>query len=134
MQRYYRLLYVFENSVREFISSRFAEVDGDDWFSTRSTTDMKRKVENRKASEEKNQWHPGRNEHALYYLDFSDLGLLIINHWDLFKDFFPSQSWVTSRIQEGERTRNVIAHTNVLAAEEGRRLEMYLRDWMAQTE
>src|SRR5690349_3439720 len=49
MQRYYRLLYVFENSVREFISSRLSEVDGEDWFSKRSTSDMKKKVESRKA-------------------------------------------------------------------------------------
>jgi hypothetical protein len=40
--------------------------------------------------------------------------------------------WVQSRISEAERTRNVIAHTNVLAAEEGERLEMYLRDWIKQ--
>jgi hypothetical protein len=94
---------------------------------------MQRKVEQRKTQEEKNQWHPGRNAHSIYYIDFGDLGLLIINHWDLFKDFFPNQPWVTSRFQEAERTRNVIAHTNVLPAEETARLEMYLRDWLAQT-
>ena len=132
MQRYYRLLYVFENSVREFVSTRFIEVDGDAWFEKRATADMKQKVEKRKAAEEKNQWHVGRNEHPLYYLDFGDLGLLIINSWDLFKDFFPSQVWVQSRIQEGERTRNVIAHTNILSAGEGTRLEIYLRDWLTQ--
>lgn len=132
MQRYYRLLFVFENAVREFITSRFGEVDGDDWFQKRATSDMRKKVESRKAAEEKNQWHPGRNDYPIFYLDFGDLGLLIINHWDLFRDFFPNQAWVTSRISEGERTRNVIAHTNVLAVEEGDRLELYLRDWLAQ--
>ena len=133
MQRYFRLLFVFENSIRDFVGARFQEADGDDWFDKRANSDMKRKVEHRKQSEEKNQWHIGRNEHPIYYIDFGDLGLLIINNWDLFKDFFPNQAWVTSRVQEGERTRNVIAHTNVLAAEEGARLEMYLRDWLAQT-
>ena len=29
---------------------------------------------------EKNQWHTGRNEHPLFYMDFGDLALLIINH------------------------------------------------------
>jgi hypothetical protein len=75
----------------------------------------------------------GRNEHPVYYLDFGDLGLLIINHWTVFKDFFDGgQAWVQSRIGEAERTRNVIAHTNTLAAEEGERLEIYLRDWIKQ--
>lgn len=132
MQSSYRVLFVFENSAREFISTRLTEVDGEGWFEKRATADMKRKVEQRKAQQERNQWHAGRNDHPTYYIDFGDLGLLIINHWDLFKDFFPGQPWVTSRFQEAERTRNVIAHTNVLSAEETLRLEMYLRDWLAQ--
>jgi len=133
MQKYYRLLYVFENLVREFIDATLTDADHkDDWFEGRATTDMKKKVEDRKKSEESNQWHVGRNEHPLFYLDFSDLSLLIINHWSVFKDFFPDQAWVSSRIKETERTRNVIAHTNDLAAEEGDRLEMHLRDWIHQ--
>ncbi|MGA2631838.1 MAG: Swt1 family HEPN domain-containing protein [Terriglobia bacterium] len=132
MQRCYRLLFVFENLVREFISDRFREVDGPDWFDKRSTVPMKKKYEDRKVTEEKNQWHIGRNTHPIFYLDFGDLGLLIINHWADFKDLLPNQAWLQSRIQEAERTRNVIAHTNTLAPEEGDRLEMYLRDWVRQ--
>lgn len=133
MQKYFRLLYVFENLVRDFIDSTFKDIgDGEEWFNKRATRDMKKKVEDRKKSEEKNQWHVGRNEHPLFYLDFSDLSLLIINHWSVFKDYFPDQSWVSSRINESERSRNVIAHTNDLVAEEGARLEMHLRDWINQ--
>jgi len=132
MQKYFRMLYVFENLVRDFIHNTLTEIDGDDWFAIRSTRDMKEKVEKRKSNEEKNQWHIGRNEHSLFYLDFSDLSLLIINHWDVFKDFFPDQAWISSRIKESERTRNVIAHTNDLSAEEGARLEMHLKDWLKQ--
>jgi hypothetical protein len=132
MQRYYRLLFVFENLVRDFVLDRFQEVDGATWFDKRATASMKKKYEDRKAAEAKNQWHVGRNTHAVYYLDFGDLGLLIINHWADFKDLLPNQAWLQSRIHEAERTRNVIAHTNTLAPEEGDRLEMYLRDWVRQ--
>ena len=133
MARNYRLLYVFENLVRDFINIRFTEEDKiTNWFDKRSNTPMKKKVADRQKGEEKHQWHTGRNEGPLYYLDFSDLGLLIINHWNVFKDFFPKQSWVTTRIEEAERSRNVIAHTNLLSSEESQRLEMYLRDWMKQ--
>ncbi len=132
MQRNYRMLFVFENLLREFISQRLGETDGEAWFDKRATAVMKQRVTDRKEKEEKHQWHTGRNEHPIYYLDFGDLGLLIINHWSVFKDFFDNQTWVQGRIQEAERTRNVIAHTNVLASEEAERLEMYLRDWMKQ--
>lgn len=132
MQRWYRMLFVFENLVRDFLIKRFTELDGEDWFDKRATIIMKKKVEERKQAEEKNQWHAGRNKDPIYYLDFGHLGLLITNNWDVFKDFFDNQPWVISRIQDAERTRNVIAHTNLLAAEEGVRLEMYLRDFMRQ--
>lgn len=132
MQRCYRLLFVFENLVREFVADRFFEADGAQWFEKRATAPMKKKYEDRKAAEEKNGWHIGRNTHPIYYIDFGDLSLLIINHWSEFKDLLPNQAWLQSRIQEAERTRNVIAHTNTLAPEEGDRLEMYLRDWVRQ--
>lgn len=132
MQRNYRLLFVFENVIREFISARFAETDGEAWFEVRASTAMKQKVQDRKEKEERNQWHVGRNSHPVFYLDFGDLGSLITTHWPVFKDFVENQAWVLSRIQEAERTRNVIAHTNLLADEEAQRLEMYLRDWIKQ--
>ena len=132
MQRYYRMLYVFENLVREFIGNTFSDIDGENWFDSRANKGMKDKFKKRRADEKKNQWHTGRNEHPLFYMDFGDLALLIINHWAVFSDFFPDQAWVTSRIKDTERTRNVIAHTNELPAEEGVRLDMHLRDWTKQ--
>jgi hypothetical protein len=132
MQRYYRMLYIFENLVREYISNTFMEIDGENWFDIRANRDMKSKLTKRQSDEGKNLWHTGRNEHPLFYMDFGDLALLIINHWDVFSDFFPDQAWVTSRIKETERTRNVIAHTNELPAEEGARMEMHLKDWIKQ--
>jgi hypothetical protein len=62
MARNYRLLYVFENLVRDFISTRFTEEDKTtEWFDSRSNVEMQRKVTTRKKGEEKHQWHTGRN-------------------------------------------------------------------------
>jgi hypothetical protein len=133
MQRAYRLLYVFENLVRNFINQRFTEVDKrPDWWDVRSSTEMKNKFRDRKKEEERNAWHAGRSDAPLFYMDFGDLALLVINHWSVFKDFFPNQAWISSRIQETERSRNVIAHTNRLPEAEAVRLEQCLRDWIAQ--
>lgn len=132
MQRWYRILFVLENVMREFITTRFTELDGEAWFDKRATAAMKKKVESRKEDESKNHWHVGRNEQPIYYLDFGDLGNLIVAHWDVFKDFFGKQNWIITRIEEAERSRNVIAHTNLLSAEEGARLELYLRDVLKQ--
>jgi hypothetical protein len=132
MQRCYRLLFVMENVVREFVREVFEETDRDLWFERRASSAMKKKVEDRKETEEKNHWHTGRNADPIYYLDFGDLALLIQNHWSEFKDLIPTQSWAVSRLQDAERSRNVIAHTNVLSDEEVVRLEMHVRDWVRQ--
>lgn len=132
MQRCYRLLFVLENVVREFIAEVLTDADGEDWFEKRASAQMKRKVVDRKATETKNQWHTGRNKHALYYLDFGDLALILQSHWANFKDLLPDQAWAVSRIQDAERSRNVIAHTNLLSDDELVRLEMHVLDWVRQ--
>lgn len=132
MQRSYRLLFVLENLVREFVREVLEEIDKDDWFEKRASRDMKKKVEDRKSAESKNNWHTGRNAHPIYYLDFGDLALLIQSHWENFKGLLPTQSWAVSRLNDAERSRNVIAHTNLLSDEEVVRLEMHVRDWVRQ--
>jgi hypothetical protein len=132
MQRAYLLMFVLENVVREFITARFVEADGAAWFDRRATAPMKVKVEDRRQKEQRDLWHTGRNKDPIYYLDFGDLSKLIVNHWSRFEDFLPGQPWVQSRLDEAEKSRNVIAHTNVLSSEEIDRLELYLTDWIKQ--
>lgn len=132
MQRSYRLLFVLENLVREFVREVLEEIDKDEWFEKRASREMKKRVEDRKAAEAKNNWHAGRNAHPVYYLDFGDLALLIQSHWENFKGLLPTQSWAVSRLNDAERSRNVIAHTNLLSDEEVVRLEMHVRDWVRQ--
>lgn len=132
MQRCYRLLFVLENMVRQFVKDVLEEKDGPEWFERRASQPVKKKVEDRKAAETRNHWHAGRNTHAVNYIDFGDLGLLIQTHWNDFRDLLPTQAWAVSRLSDAERTRNVIAHTNVLSSEEVTRLEMTVNDWIKQ--
>ncbi len=132
MQKSFRTLYVLENLVRSLIDERLKDKYGVNWFDSKATAPMKGKLNDRKSKEEKNQWHTGRNKEPLFYMDFADLAKLIVNNWAEFEDLLPTQSWVQSRLDEAERSRNVIAHTNVLSSEEASRLEMYLRDWIKQ--
>jgi len=132
MQKSYRILFVLENVVRSLIDERLTDKYGSNWFNKKATNPMKSKLTDRKTKEEKNNWHTGRKKEPLYYMDFGDLAKLITNNWTEFEDLLPNQSWVQSRLDEAERSRNVIAHTNILSSEESSRLEMYLRDWIKQ--
>jgi len=72
----------------------------------------------RKDQEEKNAWLSIRGESDLFYMDFKELGDLILNNWDTFKDSFPDQAWIKSKIDELGNCRNLIAHNSYVGEHE----------------
>ena len=63
---------------------------------------------------------------------FGDLASTIVKEWQEFGDLFPNQNWVKQRLDELERSRNIIAHGNLLPDSEIERIEQYLDDWLHQ--
>jgi hypothetical protein len=132
MSEVYVLIRCLENSARNFIRSRLENAHGANWWDQVKTRDMERKVQDRIREEQRNKWHQPRGSHPLNYLDFGDLKDLICNSWAYFKDAFPDQLWVASRLTELEKSRNVIAHNNILADTEIGRIRLYFGDWCRQ--
>jgi hypothetical protein len=79
---------------------------------------VKKGIEVRKVAEAKNNWISIRGESDLFYLDFSDIGDLITNNWEIFKAYFPDQAWISSKINELGRCRNLVAHNSNLGSHE----------------
>lgn len=132
MSEVYVLLHSLENSARNLIRSRLEASHGDKWWDQVKTHDMEKKVRDRIKEEERNKWHQPRGRHPLNYLDFGDLKDLICNNWPYFKNIFPDQHWVVARLTELEKSRNVVAHNNVLGDTEISRLLLYFGDWCRQ--
>jgi hypothetical protein len=128
----YLAFYVFENSAREVVSERLAEKLGPEWWDIAATQPVKRGVAGRQTSEGKNRWHMRRGASEIYYTDFGDLASLIQNNWEHFEDLFPDINWVVSRFDELEKSRNIVAHNNLLEPHEVGRVTLYLRDWVRQ--
>lgn len=128
----YLAFFCFENSVRDVVRERLTERKGPDWWDESATNPLKSKVEKRQESEGKDRWHMRRGASEIHYTDFGDLAVLIRNNWDEFADLFPDLNWVTTRFDELEKSRNIVAHNNVLEAHEVTRISLYLRDWVRQ--
>jgi hypothetical protein len=129
MSRLYVAFFCFENSVRELVAQTLRDAHGDTWWDTKVPATIKAKVDSRKKQEQKNKWHQPRSRSEINYADFGDMPGIIINNWSDFEDFFDSQEWVKSRFGEMEKSRNVIAHNNVLEDAEIDRIRLYLQDW-----
>ncbi|TXK18648.1 Swt1 family HEPN domain-containing protein [Homoserinibacter sp. GY 40078] len=128
----YLAFHVFENSAREVVSERLAEKLGPEWWDQAASIKLKGKVEGRQKSEGRDRWHMRRGATEIYYTDFGDLASLIQNNWEHFEDLFPDINWVVSRFDELEKSRNIVAHNNLLEAHEVGRITLYLRDWVRQ--
>ena len=130
----YLAFFCLENSVRELIMERLRENHGADWWEEEDLVprQIRTRSEERHGKEGKARWHVRRGEHPIYYIDFGDLKNLIITNWQDFEDLLPDQNWVSTRLDELEASRNIIAHSNVLDERELERIRLYLDDWTRQ--
>jgi hypothetical protein len=128
----YGLFYCFENLVRELVAQRLEERKGPNWWTECVPESVRRRVEQKRGDTEKNKWHQAVYQRDIDLTLFGDLAATIIKEWQEFDDLFPSQAWVKQRLDELERSRNVIAHANLLPEPEIDRIERYLEDWLRQ--
>jgi hypothetical protein len=128
----YLAFFCLENSIREVVLDRLSENHGVTWWEERVSRAIRDRVETRRQQEGLKRWHIRRGEHEIYYTDFGDLKSIMQNNWADFEDLFPDQNWVTSRLDELEASRNIIAHSNVLDEREIGRIALYLQDWTRQ--
>lgn len=130
MSNIYPIIYIFENSVRNFISSVLAARYGDNWWDTKISPKIQRKVEGRMDKEDANRWHGRRGVTPIFYTDINDLLSIIRDNWNDFVGLFPSQVWIESRINDIEMSRNIIAHNNPLDKHDIQRIKVYFEDWL----
>lgn len=127
----YPKMYVLENSLRNVISRVLRGKHGKQWWDACAPTDVRKRVADRKDAEARKPWHGKRGSHEIYYSDFADLRRLLVANWDEFSSIFPSQQWITQKLEELEAPRNVMAHNNPVSERDAKRIEVYSDDWIA---
>jgi Swt1-like HEPN len=129
MGRIYELLFCLENSMRELIERTLKEASAlADWT---NGIDPKLLVSAHKREEQDQEarWHGPRGESILNYLDFPDLGQIILDRWDDFQDLLGDRRWVERYFGEMNPTRRALAHTGDLTDFDVERMEMRVREW-----
>jgi hypothetical protein len=109
----YRLLYIIEVGLREFISAALEAQYGVRWWEKNSPVDLRDAMRTGKSYERSVPWIQVAPQHPIYYLDFPDLRKLIelTNNWKgSFAPFFGRKEVATSTLIELEPIRNKVAH------------------------
>lgn len=112
MAEAYTYLYSVENSLRLFIEKVAKEKYGENYFSQMTIPRaLQNTISSRQSNDSANKWLSVRGT-ELFYLDFKDLGAVINNNWDIFKDYFPSQDFILPKLNDMAECRNKIAHNS----------------------
>jgi hypothetical protein len=133
MMKVYLYLYAVENYIRLFVEQVCLGIYGQDYFTKLTLTkSIKDTITGRKRSEEKNGWVSIRGDTDLFYLDFIELNALIQSNWEIFKDYFPDQSWINAKLNELYCIRNLVAHNSYVGEHERNILQVYFRSIVKQ--
>jgi hypothetical protein len=131
MARLYAVLHAFENEIRSLVRDTLDEKAGANWWDTDSIPKKVRvSAESRQTTAKKDSWLEGEKGDRLEFVDFGDLGTIIIQNWDHFREIIPSQEWMSQRMTELEKARNFVAHNRMLQPSEFQRIYMYISDWI----
>ncbi len=138
-RRVYPLLYVFENSIREYVDGHLAAAYGAQWFENAGATLVARPVrsayERAHRADDEERWHSARNVRPIYYTELGSLAAIVTSEegWKVFgPPRFPRQSWFTELIHRASVSRNIVAHMNPLQPSDVTDLDRDVRNWFKQ--
>lgn len=124
----YPLLFIVENSIREFISVRLS-TKGSDWWDKSVPQRVKQRVERTMKKETRYPYRDKRGNHPLSCANFSDLKDIILANQADFQDEIIDFDWFAVHMDEIYMVRNNIAHCVPLTGDDVSRLEVFFRDW-----
>jgi len=137
MGEVYPVIYIFENSVRNFIRKAMDKAYPEGWWNEkRIPIDPFRKANSRKEEEGRNLWHGTRSSNMVDYIDLDELEKVISRNNEILTPYFKGLpkdlEWLRMKIKELYPSRNVIAHCNPLSNDDIQRVRVICRDWQKQ--
>ncbi|MFH2112099.1 MAG: Swt1 family HEPN domain-containing protein [Candidatus Bathyarchaeota archaeon] len=132
MAKIYPLIYLYENSVREFIKEVLDKRSPDWW--DKVNKGIKDRVEDRQRTEKQNAYHGKLRVHPIQYVDLDDLRNIIQSNAIIFNDYMPDKNveYLQQKLRELKDSRNILMHCNPLTQDDMQRVRLYFADWVRQ--
>ncbi|KPJ56974.1 hypothetical protein AMJ49_02935 [Parcubacteria bacterium DG_74_2] len=136
----YPYFYIFENSLRNFITIVMEKNYKSSWWdiqpNTKKIKEIKERVKKRMEGEEKYSFHSKRGVHPIYYSDFPDLVEILNANKVLFNPYFKNLKGkldsIIIKLDEIQPSRNISSHHNPLSKTDLNRVVGYLDFWLKQ--
>lgn len=128
MAEYYKIFYMLENFIRDFVSSILEEENGEDWWES-CVPDVIKDSAKKSRERELSAGVTPRSSDMLEYITFGELADIIKYNMRLFSGFFPNVKGFEGVMGRLNTLRGPIMHCGVLAEDEVLRLKLSVRDW-----
>jgi hypothetical protein len=133
MAAIYPLLYVLENSIRQFICQLMEKNYGSDWWDKEVSKKLKNTVSDRMKKEVTNSWHQKRGGEPIDYLDMKELPNIINRMGNkIAPKIIPSHEWFNQLIEEVYVSRCVLCHMNPLNKDSIDSVKLRFKQWQKQ--
>jgi hypothetical protein len=133
MAAVYPLLYVLENSIRQFICLTMKKYHGDNWWENTVPKELKEIVKGRMDDEHINSWHQKRGAKPIDYLDLNDLPRFFSKIIDnISPKIIPDFEWIKQLIKEVYKSRCVLCHMNPLDKDSINSVKLRFNQWQKQ--
>ena len=128
MAEYYRIFYMLENFIRDFVSTVMSDAVGTDWWETDVPENIK-DAARRSRERELNSGVNPRSDENTQYITFGELMGIMSANWSHFAGIFPSPKGLENVMGRLNTLRGPIMHCGALAEDEVLRLKLSVRDW-----
>jgi hypothetical protein len=126
----YRLFFVFENFLRDFVLESLSDVEKENWWN-RVPKDVQSEVEKHEQTEEQKQWMALSSRSKLALTTLPQLVRIIdenANWNDIFKPIIRDKL-LLQEARSISHVRNTICHMSPVSREEADRVRLVMRDW-----
>jgi hypothetical protein len=131
MSNHYKIFYCLENFLRELITSKLEDEQGEKWWDT-AVPDVVKKNASDNRKKEITSGNTPRSDLLIDFTTFGELGEIIKANWAVFGDVFKDPRAVENIMSRLNTLRGPIAHCKLLAEDEIVRLDLSLRDLFRQ--
>jgi hypothetical protein len=133
MAAIYPLLYILDNSIRQFICLVMEKEYGPNWWDKEVSQKLKSKVADRMNDEHINSWHQRRGRRPIDYLDLNELPSIISKTVaKIVPSILPKYEWFTQLIDEVYKSRCVLCHMNPLDKTSISSIKVKFSQWQKQ--
>jgi hypothetical protein len=128
MAEYYRIFYMLENYIRDFVDTVMTDAFGEDWWELKVPDHIKDAAKRAKERELNSGVTP-RSDDPIAYITFGELMGIMSANWPQFGGVFPSPKGLENVMSRLNTLRGPIMHCGELAEDEVLRLKLSVRDW-----